>query len=183
MNESIISVRYTKALFLLAKEKGLLEIVKNDMEMVHNVMNESDELQHIFQNPVLKPTKKQEIIKQVFTSFNVLTLSFINLLIKNRRESHLFDISRNFLDRYRQNMGIETAVFTTATDMDSKMLDKVKDLIKTALKTGIELTNKTDQNIIGGFVIRVGDRQYDSSVKSNLNKIKKKLLSISIDLN
>ncbi len=132
MNESIISVRYTKALFLLAKEKELLDIVKNDMETVFNVMNDSDELQNIFQNPVLKPTKKQEIIKQVFTSFNGLTLSFINLLIKNRRENHLFDISRNFLDRYKQNKGIETALFTTATNMDLKMIEKVKDFIKTS---------------------------------------------------
>lgn len=183
MNESIISVRYTKALFLLAKEKELLDIVKNDMETVFNVMNDSDELQNIFQNPVLKPSKKQEIIKQVFTSFNGLTLSFINLLIKNRRENHLFDISRNFLDSYKQNKGIETALFTTATNMDLKMIEKVKDFIKTSLKTDIELTNKIDQNIIAGFVIRVGDRQYDSSVKSNLNKIKKKLLNTSIDLN
>jgi F-type H+-transporting ATPase subunit delta len=183
MNESIISVRYTKALFLLSKEKGLLDIVKNDMEMVFNVMNQSNELQHIFQNPVLKPTKKKEIINQIFNSFNELTLSFINLLIKNRRESHLFDISRNFLDRFRQDKGIETAVFSTATDMDSKMIDKVKKLIMEAMKTEIEINNKIDQNLIGGFVIRVGDKQYDSSVKSNLNKIKKKLLNTSIDLN
>jgi F-type H+-transporting ATPase subunit delta len=183
MNESIISVRYTKAIFLLAKEKGLLDVVNNDMEIIFSFMNESNELQHVFKSPVLKPSKKQEIIEKVFHSFNKMTISFINLLIKNRRESHLFDISRNFLTWYKKHNGIETATFTTAVSMESLTYEKVRDLIKTVLKTEVDLTNRIDQNIIGGFIIRVGDRQIDSSVKSNLNKAKKKLLNASISAN
>ena len=66
MNESIISVRYTKALFLLAKDKGLLDDIKSDMETVFNLMNDNEELQHVFENPVLKPSNKQEIVKEIF---------------------------------------------------------------------------------------------------------------------
>jgi F-type H+-transporting ATPase subunit delta len=181
MNESIISVRYTKALFSLAIEKKILDVVKSDIEVVFSVMSESDELQHIFQNPVLKPSKKQEIVKNVFSSFNKMTLSFINLLIKNRRESHLYDISRNFLSKFRKYNNIESASLTTAIEIDSVLLEKVKNLIKTSLKTEIDLSTKIDNKIIGGFIIRVGDRQVDSSVKSNINKIRKKLLNATID--
>jgi F-type H+-transporting ATPase subunit delta len=183
MNESIISVRYTKALFLIAEEKGLLDNIKKDMEMIFSIMSENNELLYIFQNPVIKPSKKQEVVRNVFTSFHDLTISFINLLIKNRRENHLLDISRNFLSKYRQNKGIESAVFTTAVEMESGMIEKVKNLIKAALKTEIELSGKTDKNIVGGFIIRIGDKQIDSSVKTNLNKIRKKLLDTTVDVN
>jgi F-type H+-transporting ATPase subunit delta len=110
-----------------------------------------------------------------------MTLSFINLLIKNRRESHLYDISRNFLSKFRKYNNIESASLTTAIEIDSVLLEKVKNLIKTSLKTEIDLSTKIDNKIIGGFIIRVGDRQVDSSVKSNINKIRKKLLNATID--
>jgi F-type H+-transporting ATPase subunit delta len=183
MNESIISVRYSKAIFLLALEKGVLDKVKSDMEIIFSIMSESKELQNIFQNPVLKPSKKQEIIKKGFPGFDPMTLSFINLVIKNRREIHLFDISRNFLTKYKQHYGIESAIFTTAVNVEPMMLKKVKDLIKIVLKTEVELANKIDKNIIGGFIIRVGDKQIDSSVKSSLNITKKKLLNTSVEFN
>jgi F-type H+-transporting ATPase subunit delta len=181
MNESIISVRYTKALFSLALENGILDIIKSDMEILFSIMKESDELQHVFQNPILKPSKKQEIVGNIFASFNKMTLSFINLLIKNRRESHLQDISRNFLSKYRKHNNIESAFLTTAVEIDAALLEKIKNVIKATLKSEIELSIKTDKKIIGGFIIRVGDKQVHSSIKSNINKIKKKLLNATID--
>ena len=180
MNESIISVRYTKALFNLAVEKSQLESVKNDMDIVFHVMNESLELQLLLKNPILSSSIKEDALGKIFTSFNKLSLSFINLLIKNRREEHLHDISRDFLDKYRVSKGIETAVFTTATAIDSKMLENVKDIITKALRTQVEMSNNVDERIIGGYILRVGDKQFDASVNSSLEKMKRKLLSTTI---
>jgi F-type H+-transporting ATPase subunit delta len=181
MNESIISVRYSKALFNLAKEKGTLEVVKNDMDAVFTLMKESNELQLLFQNPVLKPSKKSEAVDQIFKSFNTSTLSFIKLLIKNRREEHLMDISRYFLDKYMHYKGIENATFTSATTVDKSMLENIKQLIRTLLKTEVELTTSVDERLIGGFILRVGDKQFDASVHSKLNQIKQKLVKATIN--
>lgn len=181
MNESIISVRYTKALFSLALDKDMLDVVKNDMETVYVVMNESKELQQVFQNPVLKPSNKNKIINLIFKSFNKITISFIGILIKNRREEYLHDISRNFLEKYKQYKGIETTVLTTAVSVDNEMLEKVKELIKKVIKKEIDISNQIDDRIIGGFLIRVGDRQIDASVQSHLSKIKRKLLDTTIN--
>jgi F-type H+-transporting ATPase subunit delta len=180
MNESIISVRYTKALFQLSKEKGLLDIVFSDMKTLFQFMNESEELQYVFQNPVLKPSKKEEIIDQVFKSFNPLTTSFIKLLIKNRREEHLHDISRNFLDFYSKDKGIENAVFTTSIFIDIEIANKLKSLLQKSLNAEVELTSKVDQKLIGGFILTIGDKQYDASVQSNLKKLKRKLLDTPV---
>lgn len=181
MNESIISVRYSKALFNLSKDKSIIDAVKMDMETVFTLMNESEELQHVFQNPVLKPSKKGEIVKQLFPSFNTISLSFIDLLIKNRREEYLFDISRDFLKKYMQHKGIENAVFTSAIAVDSAMLEKVRAIVRSLLKTEVELSNVVEKKILGGFVLRVGDRQFDASVQAKLNKIKQKLVKTSIN--
>jgi len=182
MNESIISVRYTKALFALAKEKNILDVVKNDMESLFAIMEESEELQLAFQNPVLKPSHKKEIAEEIFGKFfNKITLSFINVLIENRREEYLHSISRNFLSMYKKFMGIEQGVFTTAIRANDKILDNVKNIIRKALKTEVELINQVDEKIIGGFVLRVGDKQFDASIESNLNKIKRKLLNTTVN--
>lgn len=180
MNESIISVRYTKAIFKLAVEKNSLETVKADMEQVYAVMAESEALKSIFQNPVLKPSKKIDIIKQIFEGFHPLSLSFIELLITNRREIYLQDITRNFLDKYRQHKGIEPAVLITAIKADNTILAKVDQLLHNGLKKEIELSNQVDDKIIGGFILRIGDNQYDASVRSGLDKIKRRLINTSI---
>jgi F-type H+-transporting ATPase subunit delta len=182
MNESIISVRYTKSIFALANEKGIIDTVKSDMENIFAIMNESEELMLVFQNPVLKPSNKQEVINQLFgKSFHPITLSFINLLIKNRREEYLHDISRNFLQKYRQMKGIETGTFTTAVTIKPETLEMIRVLIKKAMNVDVELNSSVDSKIMGGFVLRVGDTQYDASVQSNLNKIKRKLLNTTVN--
>jgi F-type H+-transporting ATPase subunit delta len=180
MNESIISMRYTKALFQLSKEKGVLDIVFGDMKTIFQFMNESEELQYVFQNPILKPSKKEEIIDQVFRSFHPLTTSFVKLLLKNRREEHLHDISRDFLDFFSKDKGIENAVFTTSVAIDIEIINKLKNLLQKLLNAEIDLASKIDQKLIGGFILTIGDRQYDASVQANLKKLKRKLLDTPI---
>ena len=180
MNESIISVRYTKAIFSLGTEKGVIDAIKADMEEIFAIMNESLELQSLFQNPVLKPSKKAELAKQLFGSFHPLTLSFIQLLIENRREEYLHSISRNFLDKYKKYKGVETGILTTAIKVPDSTLERIKTLINNSLKTNVELSNNVDDSIIGGLILQIGDRQFDASVKNSLGKIKRRLLNTSI---
>jgi F-type H+-transporting ATPase subunit delta len=180
MNESLISVRYTKALFNLSIEKGILEMVKLDMENVLAVMKESEELQNLFQNPVLKPSNKSEIVKQIFPFFNAVSLSFINLLIKNRREEYLYAILLDFLEKCMSYKGIENAVVISAVNIDKSTLENIKQLVRSLLKTEIELSNIANEKLVGGFILRVGDKQFDASVQSKLNKIKQRLFKTSV---
>jgi F-type H+-transporting ATPase subunit delta len=181
MNESIIAVRYTKAIFALAKEKNILDAVMADMNIVYELLNQSLEMRRFFENPVIRPLKKQEITHQVFSSFHPVSQLFIDLLIKNKREEYLHQIALNFLNKYRKHSGIETAVFTSAIAVNDKTLESVIQLVKNIFKTDVELTSQVDEKIMGGFVLRVGDKQFDASVQSKLEKIKRKLINTTIN--
>jgi F-type H+-transporting ATPase subunit delta len=181
MNESIIAVRYTKALFELSVQKNKLDIICGNMKNITDLMTEYVELRKFFENPIIKPSRKNNLVKELFIGFETETLSFITLLIENKREEYLEQIARNFQDRYRKHKGIESAVFTTSTPVSGAILESVKKLIKSELKTEVEIYNQVKENIIGGFVLKVGDKQYDASVQTKLAKYKRQLLNSSVN--
>jgi F-type H+-transporting ATPase subunit delta len=182
MNESIINVRYARALFSLAKEKGLLETTKADIETVVEVSNKSDEFRLFLESPVVKTSKKINLLNQIFSgSIHELTLNFLILITENRRETLIPDICRNFLDLLRKDMGIKTAVITTATPLPGETLKKARVILEKEFNTKIELSGKVNPEILGGIVLRVEDRQYDASIASQLKKIKTTFLETEIN--
>lgn len=177
MDYSIITVRYAKAFFLLAKEKNLLEVFKTDMETISGIVEGSSDFILLLESPVVKTSKKVKLISQIFSgSVHELTLKFLTLITINKRETHIPGICRNFLDLTRREMGIKTAMMTTATGMDEATLGKAKQIIEKEFDSKIELAQKINPEIIGGLVIRIEDKQIDASVLSQLKKIKTKFL-------
>ncbi len=178
MNESKIPVRYAKSLFLLAIEKNILDAIKNDMLFVTELCNTVNDFILLVESPIVKPSKKQSIFFEMFnTRVHQYTLSFFELIIKNKRESFIKDISRDFLDLYKDYVGIKTATFTTAYKLDEASKNEIVTIIKKAFNTNIELVENVNTDIIGGFVLRVEDQQIDASVASKLNKIKHELIN------
>ncbi|MCK4664501.1 MAG: ATP synthase F1 subunit delta [Bacteroidales bacterium] len=182
MNDSKITVRYAKALFSLAKEKQLLDDIKKDMTLVYSVCNDIDEFSLLLESPVIKPSKKLSIINTIFKNkINDISLSFLKLVIKNRRDNYLKLISLNFIDFYKKSKGIKTVVLTSAVELDKDLKTKIIDQIKKSLKTEIELSEKVDKDILGGFILRIEDKQIDASISTKLKNIKQKLINTSID--
>jgi len=180
MNESIIAVRYTKALFNLALEKNVLEKVREDMDYVSEAYKISEELRFIIDNPVLKPSKKVQIVKDVFKDSNDLTKSFIEILIKNRRENLLPFITIDFKDKYLKFKNIETVSFVSAVRVDEKIIEKIKRSIEQSIKKEIIIDKVENPNIIGGFILKIGDKQYDSSIRKKLNILKQEIKNTQI---
>ena len=178
MNESKIAVRYAKALFLLAQEKNILEDVRTDMESVNKAIKEFDQFGLYLKSPVVKSKQKFNLVDQVFRGkINDTTLNFMGLLIQNKREVYLEAISRRFIDIYRNFKGIKSATITTASHLDDKIKEKLSTLLSTTYKSVIELQVQEDPSIIGGFVLKIGDQQYDASVVAGLKRMKTALIS------
>lgn len=177
MDQSTITVRYAKAFFATAKEKNLLEVFKADMQLVLDVCSSSSDFNLLLESPIVNESKKATLISAIFKGkINALTMNFLLLIVKNKREVHIPGISRNFLALTRKDQNIKSATLITATKMTEETISKIGELMEKQLKTKVELSSEVDPEIIGGMVIRIDDKQYDASVATQIKKIKQKLL-------
>jgi F-type H+-transporting ATPase subunit delta len=178
MNQSKISVRYAKALFGLVKETKSYDNVRKDIELLLQCIGELPELQFVIQSPVIKVGEKIRLFNESFRdSFDALTFTFINLVLEHRREEHLAGMCRYFLDLLKSDQGIRSAELVTAVAPDEKLREHIIRLVSKKYDCKIELHEKVDQTIVGGFILRVDDQQIDASISSKLNRIKTELIN------
>jgi len=176
MNDSKISVRYSRALFQSALEKKILDKVNQDMIFISEICK-SPETKEFLHSPIITPSKKTYIFhKMLDGNVEKITLSLIDLVVKNGRESNLPAIARVFIHETMKYKGITESVLTTAVKVDSKVRKQITDLISEVFSTKVELEEKIDPEIIGGFILRVDDNYIDASIKNKLRKIRKELL-------
>ncbi len=181
MSYSAIRVRYAKAFFTLAKEKNMLEQLKTDIQGIFDICNHSADFVHLLESPVVTTTKKSDLITKIFKGqINPLTINFLLLIVGNKREVHIPGICRNFLELTRKDQNIKSAVMITATEISIMTVKKIRELIANELDATIELSSQVDPGIIGGLILRIDDKQYDSSVNTQLRKIKQTLLESEI---
>jgi len=180
MNESKISVRYSRALLELAKEKNILDDVCRDMEFISEICK-LPETKELLISPIIKPSLKSDILRKMFeNNVNKVTLSLIDLVVKNGRANFIPAIARVFVSETMKYKGITKSKLTTAAPIDSKIKRQITDMISTVFKTKVELEENIDSEIIGGFILRVDDNYIDASVKKKLRKIKKELVGSAL---
>jgi F-type H+-transporting ATPase subunit delta len=176
MNNSKISVRYSKAVFQSALGNNILDKVNQDMALISEVCK-VDETKEFLTSPIIVPSKKSEIFHRIFGGkVEKITLALIDLLVTNGRESYLPLIARNFITETMKYKGITKSVLTTAKAVDEKTKKQIISLISDVFKTRVDLEEVLDPDIIGGFILRVDDSYIDASIRNKLNKIKKELL-------
>ncbi len=181
MNESQISVRYAKALFQSASEQRILDTVYKDMEVLTSTCKLED-FQYMLGVPTLQPSQKEKLLRAIFEKhLSKISLSMIDLVVKNKREAYLPGIARFFRELYRKETGVRAATLVTAQAVDESEMNGIRKLIKKAYDSDVELTTVVDGDVIGGFVLTIEDMRYDASVASNLRKLKKQLLQTSIE--
>jgi F-type H+-transporting ATPase subunit delta len=175
MNESKISVRYSRALFQSALEKKILDKVYQDMVFISEVCL-IPEAKELLNSPIIVPSKKSGIFHAVLDGkVEKLTLSFIELVVKNGRESFIPSIARVFMHDTLKHKGITESVLTTAVSVDRKIKNQISELISKVFGLKVELKEIIDKDIIGGFILKVDDNYIDASIRKNLRKIEKEL--------
>lgn len=181
MDQSAITVRYAKAFFAIAKEKDLLIPLKSDIELILTACNESVDFILLLESPIVKTSKKAELITSIFKGkIHTLTLKFLLLIASNKREVHIPGICRNFLTLTRKDQNIKSATITTATEINKVTISKIELLMAKELDAKVELSCQLDPDIIGGLVLRIDDKQYDACVATQLKKIKQELLETEL---
>ena len=176
MADSRAAIRYVKSLLGLAVEKQALEEVHHDMLLFSDAASKSRAFELLLQSPVIKHDKKLEILRQIFKGkVHNLTMAFFEIITRKNREPILLSVAREFHNAYNEYKGIGKATVTTAIPLDAKLRGEMEKLVRSySDKKEIELIEKVDSDLIGGFVLDVGDRQVDASIKSKIKTLKLK---------
>ena len=172
------AIRYAKAVLQKAQESQQENLVFGDMQSIVGTLENSRELRSVLRSPVIKAEDKKEVLLKIFKAQNDTSKQLIELLAKNQRTDLLEKVAQSYIELYNESQGVKTAHVTTAVplseDMEKKGLAKVKAI------TGsdqVSLENSVDASIIGGFILRVGDLQYNASIANKLNTIKREFIS------
>ncbi|MBD1434068.1 F0F1 ATP synthase subunit delta [Sphingobacterium sp. DN00404] len=169
-----VASRYAKSLLDLAEEQGQLDAVKGDIDGVVSVLKSNTELLAILKNPIISGDKKRHILAAIFEgNINPIILSFFYILVNKGRAAILLDIAQEFVREYNEAKGIVKASVTSATALSEANLADLQKIITEEIKAEVILKNNIDPSLIGGFVVRVGDRQIDASIAGKLNKLEK----------
>lgn len=160
-----VAARYAKSLLDLALEKGILEPVYYDMQFILNTCQSSRDLVAFLQSPIIKTDKKTAVLKEIFESkINAVTLAFINIITVKKREAYIEEIAESFVNQYKRHKNILTAIVISAVGLDDTLRKQVLELVKKNVNAEVELVEKINKDLIGGFVLRIGDQQVDASI-------------------
>ncbi|WP_215224320.1 ATP synthase F1 subunit delta [Echinicola shivajiensis] len=174
MSAKRVASRYAKSLIELAVEKGVLEEVHQDMQQFRSLVASSREFALLLKSPIHKSELKLKVIKELFSkSSQELTLSFYSILSKKNRENILPEIAAEFHEQYNDHMDIQVADLTTTFKIDDSMRKKFEEAVKDISgRSKVELVERIDKDIIGGFVLKVNDRQLDETMASKLKALR-----------
>ena len=179
MKETRVAQRYAKSLISLAKERQVLEQVKEDMQNIKFVCEENVDFSNMLKSPIVKTDKKSAILNEIFAKeVSELSLAFINIVTEKKREVILGAIAENFIRLYNESKNIVPASVTTATviteDIRTQVLTQLKSVVGDA---NVQVEERVDEALIGGFVLRVGDLEFNASVANKLQKLKRDFVS------
>ena len=178
MSVGIVASRYAKSLIDLAKEKNVLEVVIEDMKLFKDTADKNRGLMLALKSPVVRHEKKLNILKALFQNrVNSVSYSIFEIITKKNRESILDAIADEFIKQYNEHEGILKATVITTTPLTEELRKQFNDIVATATGKRIELEEKINPDLIGGYILRVNDRQIDASLRSRLNQLKLQLVS------
>lgn len=170
------AARYAKALLDLTLEKGWVEAVEKDLIRFVQVVKESNDFRIFLNSPVVRDDKKIAIYQQVFEGFNPVTMQFFTLVTKNGREQLLPEIAAQFERQLMKNRGIVSGSIVSATPLTEKTKQEILDRIAPAFEGSLQLSESVDSSLLGGFVIRIEDKQIDASVANKLKELRQELV-------
>lgn len=167
------AIRYAKAVLSLAQERKLSEAINTDMNLISDTIVENAELDLVLKSKVTSSVIKRKILAEIFSEVNPLTNELFDLLIRNKRIDILNGVASKYTKLYDELSGKEKALVITAVPMTSEIEIKVLAKIKELTDKAVELENIVDEEILGGFILRVGDKQYNASIANQLNRLKR----------
>ncbi len=171
-----IATRYAKALLSLVEENNMLDEAYESMSIVQEVFEKHKEMRVILSSPVVRESKKLNIIKKVFEGkVNEFILKYLLIITRKKRSMLIGPIAFEYKRLHKEKLNIETVTVITASEIDEQIHKKVMEVARRVTDKDVEFQNKIEPSIIGGFILKIGDYFYDASVRRSLANMKKNL--------
>ena len=173
--QSRAAIRYAKAMYDIASEENSINEVYKDMDLVKDLYGDSLDFKNLISNSQINYQDKKKAILALIEKSNYITEKLIDLLIHNKRVSIIGDIAISFIQLYNKHNDVKEATVITASPINEDLKSMILSKINISDHKSVSLTNIIDSSIIGGFIIRFDGKEYNASVKQNLNNLKKEL--------
>ena len=175
MKGSKVAARYATALLELAIEQNKIEQISGDMNFLLETSNETRDFQLLLDSPIIKGDKKIAIFNELFGQFEEVSMAFVKLITSNGRESFLPSIAESFDTQVKEYKGIIPVTILSAVKLDDSTKKIILQKVENHVTGQLEVTELIDESLIGGFIVRMGDKQIDASVASQFNDLKQRL--------
>ncbi|AXG69036.1 ATP synthase subunit delta [Kordia sp. SMS9] len=173
MAGSRAAIRYAKAVLALAQDQKAGETVATDMDSIVKTAANSKDLRMMLKSPIVNLEDKKAALHEIFAKVHTISEGLIDVLIANKRVDLLEDVATQYGILHDALQGKEKAVVTTAVPLTDALREKVLQKVKDLTGNQVTIENKIDESIIGGFILRVGDLQYNASIANQLNTLKR----------
>lgn len=173
MRTSKVAKRYAQGLLDFTQESGNTSTVFSEMKDISNTISSSRELKNFFATPIIDTRKKAIVAKEIFGQLSPVSQNMIALVIKQGRESHLGEIADEYVEKVEALKGIQKIALTTAIELTPESIKNIIESSHLVSGDNYEVKTSIKPDILGGYILRVGDQQIDNSVKTKLGNIKK----------
>ena len=168
------AIRYAKAILSLAIDKKNADDVNENMQLIANTIDGAKDLQIVLNSPVIKVEIKEKTLLSIFgSSINTVSKGLIHLLIENKRLEMLGEIAKQYTIIYDFHKGTQSAIVTTAVPLTDSLKEKILSKVKNIVGKKVSIENIIDPSLIGGFILRVGDKQFDASISGEMNDLRR----------
>jgi F-type H+-transporting ATPase subunit delta len=164
---------YAEALFDVAKEKGKLDAVRDELGQFVDALDSNRELQVFFFSPYFSSAEKAAGLKRAVSGADAELLNFLELLIEKGRMPEIFRIRRHLDELWKEENRRLDVTVTSAVELDPAVVEKVGEEIERQTGQKVELASRVDDEILGGLVLQVGNMVLDASIRSRLEKLRK----------
>lgn len=177
----LVGKRYAEALYEVAVESDKLQEYKQEIKAVTGIFSENPELYNIFTHPRVTKDEKKNMMDELFKgkiSQEVLNLFYI--IIDKGRENDLEDISEAYVELSNEKLGIVEAKAYTAVAMSPEEIARLQEKLSSKFNKKVNLSNHIDETLLGGVLVKLGDKVMDGTVKGRLSEIQRELNNIRL---
>ena len=171
------AIRYAKAILETAVSSGKASQVNEDMKSIIATVDSSADLNQFLASPIITSDLKMNALSEVFNSVQAETKSLFRLLQENKRFEILAAIASQYNAQFDEMNGVEVATVTTAFPITAELEAQILAKAATISTKKLTIQNTVDPSIIGGFILRIGDKQYNASVSNRLQELKREFIN------